>query len=109
MVSWTGQGMSWNGWMIGMRSVTSKKLRSRTHKARITGYFGCFVGEVMPPREPIFASQAGAKWFRTFVTRRSGFVVRFPVKNQRKSEEKYSAKLTRNQSSRESETRPKVY
>ena len=49
------------------------------------GVFRVLRGEAMRPREPIFASPAGARWFRTFAMRRSGFAVRILVRNQRES------------------------
>ena len=58
----------------------------QNHRARITVYFGCFVGEAMRPQGPISASPAGVRWFRTFAMRRSGFVVRLLVRNQRENE-----------------------
>src|SRR6267143_244689 len=66
-----------------MRNAISKRPQNGTRRAQITAYFGCFVGGGMRPREPIFASPAGARWFRTFAMKQSGFAVRIQVRNQR--------------------------
>ena len=73
----------------------------RIRRALITAYFGCSVGGGMRPREPIFVSPAGARWFPTFAMKRSGFAVRNLVRNQRGVERENHMKLIRNQSSRE--------
>src|SRR5215470_3927008 len=77
---------SWMGWTTGMRNAILKRPRNKTRRARIMAYFECFAGEVIQPRAPTFVSPAGARWFQTFVTRRSGFAVRFLVQNRGKIE-----------------------
>ena len=94
-----GNVMEWVAdWYAG--TPISRRPRNGTRRALITEYFGCFVGGGMRPRGPIFASPAGARWFRTFAMKRSGFAVRNLVRNQRRVEREKRMKLTKNQSSR---------
>src|SRR5262245_12581809 len=69
-----------------MRNATSKRPQNKTHRARITAYFGYFAGEAIRPQGPIFALPVGARWCRIFAMKRLGFVVRFPMKSQGETE-----------------------